>query len=128
MTALRGVFLTLFFLAGICSEGFPQQFAPTPGDTLRPSLLQLQQDLYQVELNLHKAQKDLKVGILVATIGYSVTILGGQLLGENPDLGRSLLYVGGATGIGGTFFLVRGFKKISLGAPRPPMQYPDRRP
>lgn len=106
---------------------FGQSLTFNPTDTLTRSVVQLQNDLYQVELNLHKAQKDLKVGILVATIGYSVTILGGQLLGENPDVGRGLLYVGGATGIAGTFFLVRGFKKISLGPPRAPYPQVDLR-
>lgn len=112
-----------FLLLGPISA-FGQSFAYSTPDTLQRSIMQIQNDLYQVELNLHRAQKDLKVGILVATIGYSVTILGGQLLGENPDVGRTLLYVGGATGVGGTFFLVRGFKKISFGPPRVPPSYP----
>jgi len=44
-----------------------------------------------------------------------VTILGGQLLGSNPDLGKALLYTGGAIGITGTVILVKGFNKISIG-------------
>ncbi|MGM0945633.1 MAG: hypothetical protein ACQEW9_10645 [Bacteroidota bacterium] len=87
-------------------------------DSLKQVVLQLDQDLYQVELNLHQSQKQLKTGIFIATVGYTVTIVGGQLLGRNPDLGEALLYAGGATGIVGTVVLVNGFKKISLGKPR----------
>ncbi len=85
-------------------------------------MIQMDQDLYQVQLNLHKAQNQLQTGILVATLGYTVTIVGGQLLGTNPELGETLLYVGGATGIVGTVILFKGFKKISLGPPIPRSQ------
>ncbi len=88
-------------------------------DSLKRAIIQLDQDLYQVELNLHQSQKQLKTGILVATLGYTVTIIGGQLLGTEPEIGEALLYVGGATGIVGTVVLFKGFKKISLGPPVP---------
>jgi hypothetical protein len=93
-------------------------------DSLKRAVIELEQDVYEVKLNLARSQKQLKSGILVATIGYTVTIIGGQLLGAEPQLGKTLLYVGGATGIAGTFILVKGFKKISLGAPVPPPSYP----
>lgn len=93
-------------------------------DSLRRSIIQLDQDLYEVQLNLHNSKKQLKTGILIATIGYTVTIIGGQLLGTNPDAGEALLYVGGATGIVGTVVLVKGFNKISLRAPDPPLINP----
>lgn len=80
----------------------------------------MDQELYEVQLNLHNSKKQLKTGIFIATIGYTVTIIGGQLLGSNPDAGKALLYVGGATGIVGTVVLVKGFNKISLRAPDPP--------
>ncbi|MHA7129123.1 hypothetical protein [Algoriphagus namhaensis] len=119
---MRGfIFVSMLLLVSYFSQA--QNVSKLPQDTLQRTIIQLQQDLYQVELNLHQAQRDLKTGILISTIGYSVTILGGQLLGDNPDLGRTLLYVGGATGITGTVFLVKGFKKLSLGPPRKP-SYP----
>lgn len=89
-------------------------------DSLRRSIVQMDQELYEVQLNLHNSKKQLKTGIFIATIGYTVTIIGGQLLGSNPDAGKALLYVGGATGIVGTVVLVKGFNKISLRAPDPP--------
>ncbi|MDE0558863.1 hypothetical protein OU792_02640 [Algoriphagus sp. NF] len=89
-------------------------------DSLRRSIVQMDQELYEVQLNLHNSKKQLKTGIFIATIGYTVTIIGGQLLGSNPDAGKALLYVGGATGIVGTVVLVNGFNKISLRAPDPP--------
>ena len=88
-------------------------------DSLKKAIIQLDQELYQVQLNLHKSQNQLQSGILVATLGYTVTIIGGQLLGTKPELGETLLYVGGATGIVGTVILFKGFKKISFGPPMP---------
>jgi hypothetical protein len=110
------VFLA-FFSASAQSENLPSI------DSLKRAIIELEQDVYEVKLNLHKSQQQLKTGILVATIGYTVTIIGGQLLGTEPQLGKSLLYVGGVTGIAGTFILVKGFKKISLGPPAPPLGY-----
>ena len=52
-----------------------------------------------------------------------MTIIGGHLLGTEPDLGNTLLYVVGATGIAGIFILVKGFRKISLRAPTSPRTY-----
>lgn len=103
-------------IAGFCQE-YPSY------DSLKKSVTRLEADLYQVQLNLHQSQKQLKNGILVATLGYTVTIIGGQLLGTKPQLGETLLYVGGATGIVGTVVLFKGFKKISLGPPIPPRLY-----
>lgn len=111
------VFLFFFFFGG--------GYAQTAGmlhseDSVQRTIMQLEKDVYDIQLNLHQAQRQLKNGILVATIGYSVTILGGQLLGTNPELGRGLLYAGGAIGIAGTVVLVKGFNKISIGPPSPP--------
>lgn len=86
-------------------------------DSLKRTIVALDQEIYQVKLNLHQSQSQLKTGILVATLGYTVTIIGGQLLGTEPKMGKALLYVGGATGLVGTVILFKGFKKISLGPP-----------
>ncbi len=87
-------------------------------DSLKRAIIQLDMDVEQVNYNLSNAKRTLKTGIFIATLGYTVTIIGGQLLGVNADLGEALLYTGGAIGIGGTIVLVRGFNKISLGQPK----------
>jgi hypothetical protein len=82
-------------------------------DLLRQQVLQLQQDVDRIELNLGLAQTKFQRGIALATIGYSVTIAGGLMLGRSNDkLGQGLLVAGGATGITGTFLLVDSFKYL----------------
>jgi hypothetical protein len=116
-TGLAGLFLVLFFSFQTLAQDYPSY------DSLKRSLTQVESELYQVKLNLHQSQSQLKSGILIATLGYTVTIIGGQLLGTRPRVGETLLYVGGATGIVGTVVLFKGFKKISLGPPLPPRTY-----
>jgi hypothetical protein len=115
----KTVFTILLFSAFISKDLLAQTKDQASYDSLKRAIFQLDQELYDVQLNLHKAQNQLQTGILVATLGYTVTIIGGQLLGTNPKLGETLLYVGGATGIVGTVILFKGFKKISLGPPLP---------
>ncbi|MBC6368571.1 hypothetical protein [Algoriphagus sp. AK58] len=113
---LLALVFSTFFSISLSAQEYPSY------DSLKRAVTSLEKDLYQVKLNLHNSQKQLQNGILVATLGYTVTIIGGQLLGTNPELGETLLYVGGATGIAGTVILFKGFKKISLGPP-PPKRY-----
>lgn len=115
----KTVFFLLFFSTYLSSDLLAQSMDQISYDSLKNAMVQLDQELYQVQLNLHKSQKQLQNGIFVATLGYTVTIIGGQLLGTKPELGETLLYVGGATGIVGTVILFKGFKKISLGPPIP---------
>ncbi len=83
-------------------------------DSLKQEILKLKTDVNTIQLNLNNAHSRFKRGMLVATIGYSVTIAGGQMLGrKNDDLGKVLLYTGGAIGIGGTFMLLDSFKFLS---------------
>lgn len=114
---------TFFLLLIVFSISVLPIYAQDQGsyDSLKRTVLQLEKEIHQVQLNLHQSQRQLQNGILVATLGYTVTIIGGQLLGTNPQLGETLLYVGGATGIAGTVILFKGFKKISLGPP--PQRY-----
>lgn len=106
--------LILPFYKAFCqTEITKQEF-----DSLKRVIVQMDTDLKQIDYNLSNAKRSLKTGVFIATIGYSVTIMGGQLLGVNPDLGKALLYTGGAIGIGGTVLLVKGFNRISLGLPR----------
>lgn len=93
-------------------------------DSLKYRLRQLEINQQQVQLNLGKAEKQFKKGILVSTIGYSVVITGGLMLGgSNDDLGTGLLIAGGAIGIGGTFILVDSFKYLGRASKRkkPPL-------
>jgi hypothetical protein len=81
-------------------------------DSLKYEIFQMKSDIQQIQLNLNKAKKRFNAGIIVATVGYSVTIAGGLILGQNADLGNTLLWTGGAIGVGGTFLLMQGFKFI----------------
>lgn len=91
-------------------------FAQTPAvysDSIKNEILALQSDVDEIKLNLSKAQPKLQIGIITATLGYAITIAGGQMLGrDNDDLGQALLYTGGAVGITGTVLLIDSFKYI----------------
>jgi hypothetical protein len=91
-------------------------FSQTPvisEDSLRAQLLALQQDVQTVQVNLALSQQKFQRGMALATLGYTVTIAGGLMLGrENDRLGQGLLVAGGITGITGTFMLVDSFKYL----------------
>ncbi|WP_291788869.1 hypothetical protein [Cecembia sp.] len=114
---MKGVFIIMVFL-GITYQAMGQVFIPEVQDTVQRSIVVLEKRVFEIENNLYQSQKQLKTGIFIATVGYTVTIIGGQLLGTQPTLGETLLYVGGGIGIAGTIVLVKGFNKISLGPPR----------
>lgn len=107
----------MFFL-GVSWKAVGQVYLPEVQDTVQKSIVVLEKRVFEIENNLYQSQKQLKTGIFIATVGYTVTIIGGQLLGTRPALGETLLYVGGGIGIAGTIVLVKGFNKISLGPPR----------
>ncbi|MFN5168739.1 MAG: hypothetical protein ACK5DD_03890 [Cyclobacteriaceae bacterium] len=82
-------------------------------DSLKLQILKMEQRLDNIEVNLGLSQKKFQTGMLVATIGYTVTIAGGLMLGREQDqLGQVLLVAGGATGITGTYMLVDSFKYL----------------
>jgi glycogen synthase len=95
-----------------------QEYSKQELDSIKREIFTIKNDVNQIQLQLADAKKTLKTGIFVATLGYTVTIIGGQLLGTNPELGEALLYTGGAIGIGGTIVLVNGFNKIGLSKPK----------
>lgn len=83
-------------------------------DSLKQAIIQLDVRVNSVELNLKKSQEKFKSGILIATMGYSITIAGGLMLGrENDRLGQVLLVTGGATGIVGTYKMVYAFRFLT---------------
>jgi len=90
-------------------------------DALKKEILQLRADVDQIQLNLETSEKKFKKGIVVATIGYTVTIAGGLMLGRKYDeAGKVLLVAGGATGITGTFMMTNAFKYLSRKRPISP--------
>ncbi|UII28278.1 hypothetical protein LVD15_07585 [Fulvivirga maritima] len=99
--------LLLFFSALL----FTNAKAQNNYDSLKSQVLALQMDVENIHLNLEKSKSKFQKGILVATLGYTVTIAGGLMLGrENDDLGQGLLVAGGVTGVIGTYMLVDAFK------------------
>ena len=83
-------------------------------DSLKQEILAVQTEVKSIQLNLARSRKKFQRGIVVATIGYSVTIAGGLMLGRTQDeLGKTLLITGGATGLIGTAMLVDAFKYLS---------------
>lgn len=80
-------------------------------DSLKQQIFFIQADVENIHLNLEKSKSKFQRGIFVATLGYTITIAGGLMLGrENDELGQGLLVLGGATGITGTYMLVDAFK------------------
>ena len=107
--------LTLFILillVGYASYG--QTVVPDTARQLeqfKKEILLLQADVDNIQVNLALAEKRVKRGIAIATIGYSVTIAGGLMLGRKyDDLAKGLLIAGGVTGITGTVLMVDAFK------------------
>jgi len=106
---MKDILLLLFSL--LSSGLYAQQQADI--DSLKKEILQLKTDVRTIQLNLVQGEKKFKRGIIVATIGYSVTIAGGLMLGRKyDDLGKVLLVTGGATGITGTVMMFDAFKYL----------------
>ncbi len=79
-------------------------------DSLRRQVLALELKTQELDLRMDRTRRQFQTGILVSTLGYSITIAGGLMLGrENDQLGQVLLVAGGATGITGTYLLVDAF-------------------
>lgn len=82
-------------------------------EELKKEILLLRADVENIQLNLSQSERKFKRGIAVATIGYTMVIAGGLMLGrENDDLGKGLLIAGGVTGITGTIMMVDAFKYL----------------
>lgn len=80
---------------------------------LKQEILSIRADVENITLNLEKSKSKFQKGIFVATLGYTVTIVGGLMLGrENDELGQGLLVAGGVTGGIGTYMLVDAFKYL----------------
>ncbi len=110
--------ILLITLSLFCFSQFAKaQELPEDIHALKQEVLRLKQDVDQVQVNLGRSQKRFQRGIFVATLGYSITIAGGLMLGREQDtLGQTLLVIGGATGITGTYLLVDSFKFLGRAA------------
>ena len=115
---MKKLLLFAFFAIAIPNISSAQEMDRASLDSLKYAIINLQEEVQVIETNLYRSKKTLKTGVFIATLGYTVTIIGGQLLGTKPELGEALLYTGGAIGITGTVILVKGFNKISLGPPK----------
>jgi hypothetical protein len=114
---MKTIFLFLMMAVspalGYCQK-YQSRDLPNDLDSLKQQVLLLQQDVDIIKLNLKAGERKFKQGILVATIGYSVTIAGGLMLGrKQDDLGKVLLVTGGATGITGTVMMFNAFRHLS---------------
>lgn len=90
-------------------------------ETLKKEVLLLRNDVNSIRANLVTSERRFKRGMLVSTIGYSVTIAGGLLLGrKQDDLGKGLLIAGGVTGVTGTVLLVDAFRYLGGAGNRKP--------
>ncbi len=92
------------------------QNTPTqPGaDSLRAEILRLRTDLDATRDNLRISHRKFRGGILVSGIGYSITILGGVLLGSQQysDWGQPLVVAGGVIGFSGALLLLNSNRFI----------------
>ena len=110
---LRVIILFFFLVVGniVIAQEQNQQ---AQIDSLKREILQMKLDIQEVNLNLDQSRKKFKNGLLIATLGYAVTITGGLMLGrENDDLGKVLLVTGGVTGVTGTAIMLDAFNSLS---------------
>ncbi|TRX58626.1 hypothetical protein FNH22_12150 [Fulvivirga sp. M361] len=101
----------------VCSPALSQSGL----DSLKAEILSVKADVENIHLNLGKSKSKFQRGIFVATLGYTITIAGGLMLGrDNDDLGQALLVAGGVTGATGTYLLVDAFKYLGRTRKRTP--------
>lgn len=101
--------LISFVFLGLSTMAQSQQSV----DSLKAEILKVNNDLQYVKMNLAKSESKFKRGILIATLGYSITITGGLMLGrKQDDLGKVLLVAGGVTGSVGTVLMLDSFKYL----------------
>ncbi|MEL7148623.1 MAG: hypothetical protein AAFO69_19770 [Bacteroidota bacterium] len=97
----------MLILLSVCTYG-------QSADSLKHQIRQLEIKVQDIDLRMNDANKQFKTGVLVSTLGYTVTIAGGLMLGrENDSLGQTLLVIGGATGITGTYLLMDSFNVLA---------------
>lgn len=109
--AMRVYFMLLFIfmLTSVYGQNTPDTLRNV--EEFKKELLSLRADVATIQVNLSRSETRFKRGIVVATLGYTVTIAGGLMLGRKRDeLGKGLLIAGGVTGVTGTILMVDAFK------------------
>ena len=110
-------FTLIFLMTALVSQAQTTESGSL--DSLKADLLKLQLDVDHVKLNLGRVERRFKTGIFVSTLGYSIVITGGLMLGrKNDELGKALLITGGATGLTGTILMVDAFKFLGIASGR----------
>lgn len=116
----RIFFLIFFLFTSLVSFG---QQSPYEGDIedLKKEILSLKSQQQNTLQYMDKYRKRFNLGLIMATIGYTTVVAGGQLLGgSNDDLGSAMLYVGGALGITGTVIMIDAGKFMKRATNPPP--------
>ena len=99
----------IFMLTSVYGQNTPDTLRNV--EEFKKELLSLRADVATIQVNLSRSEARFKRGIVVATLGYTVTIAGGLMLGRKRDeLGKALLIAGGVTGVTGTILMVDAFK------------------
>jgi hypothetical protein len=110
-TIMKHILFTLLVM--ISTVAVSQNTSPADLEDLKKQVLALNQHVDNIQLNLSTAERKFKRGILVATLGYTLTITGGMMLGrENDKLGQGFLIAGGTTGAVGTVLMLDSFKYL----------------
>lgn len=114
MEAQSNTTIRIFLLLLLISPAFSYaQIETKDVEELKKEILLLRADVDNIQLNLSQSERKFKRGIAVATVGYTMVIAGGLMLGrEKDDLGKGLLIAGGVTGITGTIMMVDAFKYL----------------
>jgi|JI102314A1RNA_FD_contig_31_3875137_length_898_multi_1_in_0_out_0_2 hypothetical protein len=110
---MRKIILLLLLLLPYYMYGQVNQSSAS--DSLKLEILNMKADVDNIKLNLGRVENRFKTGIFVSTLGYSIVITGGLMLGrKNDELGKVLLVAGGATGVTGTILMVDAFKFLGI--------------
>ena len=111
----RCLLVSAIVLGGCLSTQAQDRSPASPGaDSLRAEILRLRTDLDATRDNLRISHRKFRGGILVSGIGYSITILGGVLLGSQQysDWGQPLVVAGGVIGFSGALLLLNSNRFI----------------
>jgi len=113
------VAISIFFCSPIFAQMTPEN-SPSL-DSLKREVMEMNLKMDKIQMNLEKSGRKSRTGIIISTIGYSITIAGGLMLGgSNNDLGEALLYTGGAIGVTGTVILIDSFKYLRIAGGKSP--------
>ena len=110
----RCLLISIFALSGYLVQAQGTTPSGAGADSLRAEILRLRTDLDATRENLRISHQKFRTGILVSGIGYSITILGGVLLGSQQysDWGQPLVVAGGVTGFTGALLLLNSNRFI----------------